>query len=89
MRLRCDEINLIADFTAQLPEAWHYVHVDNLGNIKDNQVSYNMFLNPFDVLPNVLNLPTEFILNQYIGIYLNMVLAVDTMSVNFNFKIFE
>lgn len=89
MKLFCYEINLITDFTLQLSEAWHYCHVDNLGNVKDNQVTYNMFNNPFNVLPNVLPLATEFILNQYIGIYLYMVLGVDTMSVNYNLKIVE
>jgi hypothetical protein len=89
MRLNCFEINFIADFTLQLPEAWHFVHVDNLGNVKDNQITYNMFNDPFNVLPNVLTFPTEFEFNQYIGIYLYMVLGVDTMNFNFNFKITE
>lgn len=89
MKLWCYEINLVTDFNLQLSEAWHYCHVDNLGNVKDNQITYNMFNNPFNVLPNVLPLATEFFLNQYIGIYLYMVLGVDSMSVNYNLKIVE
>lgn len=89
MRLYCSDINLITDFSAQLSEAWHYVHIDNLGNVKDDQVTYNMFNSPFNVLPEVLTIQTEFEFNQYIGIYLYMALAVDSMSVNFNFQIIE
>ncbi len=89
MKLFCYEINLVTDFSLQLSEAWHYCHVDNLGNVKDNQITYNMFNNPFNVLPNVLTLATEFFLNQYIGIYLYMVIGVDQMSVNYNLKIVE
>jgi len=48
-----------------------------------------MFNNPFNVLPDVLTISTEFTFNQYIGIYLYMVLGVDSMQVNFNFKITE
>lgn len=89
MKLHCYEIRLITDFIQQLPEAWNYVYADNLGNFKSNQITYNMFNNPFNVLPDVLTVSTEFDFNQYIGIYLYMVLAVDKMSVNFNFKIIE
>ncbi len=89
MKLFCYEINLICNFQLQLSEAWHYVNVDNLGNVKDDQITYNMFNDPFNVLPDVLTFPTQFEFNQYIGIYLYMVLAIDTMSFNFNFKILE
>ncbi len=89
MKLYCNEINFIGNFPEQLNEAWHYVNLDNLGNAKDNQVTYNMFNNPFNVLPDVLTIATEFLFNQYIGIYLYMVLAVDNMSVNFKFNIVE
>jgi len=89
MKLFCYQINFKANFMLQLPEVWHYVNVDNLGAYKDNQITYNMFNNPMNVLPDFLTLQTEFLFNQYIGIYLYMVIGVDTMNFNFNLKMIQ
>lgn len=89
MKLYCHEVQFKADFQLQLQNAWHYVTVDNLGTFDDNQITYNQFNNPMNVLPDVLTIATEFTFNQYIGIYMYMSSDVDTMSFNFNLKMIE
>lgn len=89
MKLYCENVLFKADFALQLSEPWHYVNIDNLGTYKDNQITYNMFYDPFNVLPDVLKITTEFTMNQYLGVYLYMVLGVDIMSFNFNLKMIQ
>lgn len=90
MKLKATEINFVCtNFTLQLSEQWNYYHVDNIGRIKNNGISYNMFNTPMRVLPNVLTFQTSFDINQYVGIATYIISDIDEMTFNINTALTE
>lgn len=81
--LYVEEFNYEVDTNSQYNEVFHYVNIDNIGNFEDNQISPFAFRNPYTEQETVITVKTPFKVDQYLGIYFNMLFSCDNISMTF------
>ena len=82
------EINYIADNDNQLSEGIQIVHYSNIGTWKANQIDpLGIWRTPFDVQTGLVRIVLKpFILDQYLGLNMNMLFESDKLNMDFKIK---
>jgi hypothetical protein len=78
-------VNFYYNTLRQLDEALHFTIMDNIGTFRDDSINPTMFRGIFTAQDNLVELETDFTLNQFIG--LNSYITVTTNTISFDFLI--
>jgi hypothetical protein len=77
------EFNLAVSDDSQYYEPFHFTKMDNIGNLRDDQVQPSMYFSPYTQQTGFLTIETMFKLDQYLGINFYMLYDVDDISLTF------